>query len=219
VNEVIGGSVGLLEGQHRFIRVRHTPHQSTSAAPRATSLLAVPHGRAKPVPDRDLVWHAGHMPSDQASSVPFDVRDGWPDRLDGTTVSASEAGVLLGSLLLADSDWASLRASIVFSLRIDDHPLREGLTTRYPDGSVEHSEFVIPIAPVVAPRTALTSSRAFSDWVWHKHGLVGRLLVWDDPKSGGLSTNPTSRCRSCARLPTGSSEPLTSSRHSLGYPD
>jgi hypothetical protein len=138
----------------------------------------------------ELIWHAGAMPSDPTSGVPFYVGDGWPDRLAGAVVTASEAGVLLGSLLLADSAWASLRASIVFALRIDDHPVMDGLTTRYPDGSEEHREFAIPVAPSMVPTAALTSSRTFSDWVGQTHGLVGRLLVWDRSQEWWIVNEP-----------------------------
>jgi hypothetical protein len=138
--------------------------------------------------------------------VPFSIRDGWPEPLDGTQVTVSEAGIQLGSLILADTDWSALRASIVFALRIDEHPRTAGYTTRSPDGAETRTDFVIPTHPVVAPAIALTGGNTFSDWVWETHGAEGLLLVWDRSHRWWLLHDPDLEAQIlCA--PTGTFEP------------
>lgn len=130
------------------------------------------------------------MPYEPTSGVPFRIHDGWPDQLADAVVTVSEAGITLGGLLLGDADWASLRASVVFTLRIDDHPLTDGFITRHPNGAEERTEFAIPTTPVVAPTVALASGREFSEWVWQTHGAVGRLLVWDRSQAWWIVNEP-----------------------------
>jgi hypothetical protein len=126
----------------------------------------------------------------EASEVPFGIRDGWPEPLAEAVVTASEAGITLGGLLLSDSDWASLRASVVFTLRIDEHPDTDGYTTRHPDGTADRTDFLIPTSPVIVPATALASDREFSAWAWRTHGALGRLLVWDRSQEWWLVNEP-----------------------------
>jgi len=116
-------------------------------------------------------------PSDDV--LPFALEEGWPSALPGHIVTMREAGIVLGSLLLEDSEWRTMRATQVLSLRLDDHPLLDGWTTRLPDGNVSSVEFEIPLHPVAVPAGALVHGRGFEDWVLSTHGAVGRLLIWD----------------------------------------
>jgi hypothetical protein len=130
------------------------------------------------------------MRSGSPNAIPFDIRDGWPEPLAGSTVTATEAGITLGDLLLGQHDWDVLRAAAVLTLRIDNHPLVHGWTTREPDGTETASRFVIPTTPTLAPTAALTSNIALSDWVWMVHGADGLLLLWDQSETWWLVNDP-----------------------------
>jgi hypothetical protein len=130
------------------------------------------------------------MRDESIPEVPFSIRDGWPEPLANAGVTAREAGIQLGSLFLTDADWSALQASVVFALRIDEHPPMTGYTTRSPDGTETRTDFVIPTRPVVAPAAALTGGNAFSDWVWETLGADGLLLVWDQSREWWLVHDP-----------------------------
>jgi hypothetical protein len=112
--------------------------------------------------------------------LPFALANGWPSALPGHVVTMRETGIVLGSLLLDDEEWRTMRSTQVFSLRIDEHPVLDGWTTRTPDGVVSSVEFEIPVRPVTVPEGALVHSRAFEEWVMSTHGAAGRLLIWDE---------------------------------------
>jgi hypothetical protein len=101
-----------------------------------------------------------------------------------------ETGVALGSLLLEDEEWRVMRSTPVFSLRIDDHPILDGWTTRHPDGSKSSVEFEIPLNPVVVPAQTLAGSRVISEWVMDTHGARGRLLLWDGAHRWWMAHEP-----------------------------
>jgi hypothetical protein len=128
------------------------------------------------------------MPPDDA--VPFALTEGWPFALPGNVVTMRETGIALGSLLLEDEEWRTMRSGRVFSLRIDDHPVVDGWTTRSPDGSESTVEFEVPISPVAVPSDALAHGRALNDWVMSTHGALGRLLIWDEPRRWWMVHEP-----------------------------
>jgi hypothetical protein len=130
------------------------------------------------------------MPSHSSETVPFALSDGWPQPIPGCVETIRETGIVLGSLLLEDDEWRALRSSPLLSLRIDDHPETGGWTTRQPDGTESHTDFEVPLAPVVVPPTALTDSRAFSEWVMETHGASGRLLIWDESQRWWMVHEP-----------------------------
>jgi hypothetical protein len=66
-------------------------------------------------------------------------------------------------VLLSDAEWAALRRAMVSTLRIDDHPVWHGWTTRHPDGTDAHVEYEIPASPVPVPVAALKDGRSFAD--------------------------------------------------------
>ncbi|KAA1424069.1 hypothetical protein [Nocardioides antri] len=122
------------------------------------------------------------MPAPSDEVLPFVLSDGWPDPLPGCVVTFRESGIVLGSLLFEDDEWRALRSGPALSLRIDEHPVMDGWTTRDPDGTETHVEFEIPLLPVTVPPAAMAHSRAFEEWVWDTHGSLGRLLLWDEPR-------------------------------------
>lgn len=130
------------------------------------------------------------MPAPSEDSLPFAFSDGWPDALPGCVTTIRESGVVLGSLLLEDREWRTLRSGRTFSLRVDDHPARDGWTSKQPDGSESRTEFEIPLNPVLIPPEALTDSRAFLEWVMDTHGATGRLLVWDESRRWWMAHEP-----------------------------
>jgi hypothetical protein len=122
--------------------------------------------------------------------VPFRISEGWPEAISGCAVTAREAGIVLGSLILSERDWASLRAGVVFTLRVDEHTETiDGLTTTHPDGTVSTREFKIPTSPVAVPSNVLTG-QDFPDWVWETHGILGRLMLWDQSRQWWLVNDP-----------------------------
>ena len=127
-------------------------------------------------------------PSDDA--LPFPLLDGWPIALPGCVVTMRETGVALGSLLPEDEEWRAMRSTPVFSLRIDDHPIPDGWTTRHPDGSKSRIEFEIPLNPVAAPAQTLAGSRAFSERVMDTRGARGRLLLRDGAHRRRMAREP-----------------------------
>jgi hypothetical protein len=128
------------------------------------------------------------LPAEDA--VPFTVLDGWPERLRGCVVSLRESGITLGSLMLEDDEWASLRTSRIVSVRIDDHRKFDGWTTRGPDGSESQVEFEIPTSPVPVPASVLVSDADLLEWVGQTHGALGRLLLWDASQRWWLVQEP-----------------------------
>lgn len=130
------------------------------------------------------------MPTPDSSVLPFRIEDGWPVRLAGCRVTIRETGILLGSLYFDAEEWANLNLRAVRSIRIDDHPATEGWITRHPDGSEESTTFTIPMTPVPVPEDALSTPRAFGEWVSDVHGSSGRLLVWDDTLTWWWAQDP-----------------------------
>jgi hypothetical protein len=122
--------------------------------------------------------------------LPFPITDGWPVALPGCVTTIRESGITLGTLLLEDDEWQTLRSGPVFSMRVDDHPLMDGWTAQHPDGAESHVEFEIPLAPVLVPSVALTGREAFSDWVMDTHGALGRLLIWDESRRWWMAQEP-----------------------------
>lgn len=123
-------------------------------------------------------------------ALPFTWGDGWPEPLPDSVVTLREAGIALGSLILEESEWQTLRSRPVLSLRVDDHPVTDGWTTHRQDGTEESVEFSIPLTAVVVPPDALAHGRAFSDWVMDTHGSLGRLLLWDETKGWWMVNDP-----------------------------
>jgi hypothetical protein len=122
------------------------------------------------------------MPAPSEEVLPFGFSRGWPDALPGCVITIRETGILLGELLLDDKEWRALRSTPVLALRVDAHPGLDGWTSKHPDGTESRVEFEIPLVPVVVPLEALAHSRAFSQWVMNRHGGLGRLLIWDEPR-------------------------------------
>lgn len=106
------------------------------------------------------------------------------------TVTLRETGILLGSLLLDESEWQSLSRAPIFSIRIDDHPETDGWVTKHPDGTETTESFTIPLRPVSVPPGALAHGRALEEWVWHVHGAGGRLMLWDSSRRWWLAHEP-----------------------------
>jgi hypothetical protein len=130
------------------------------------------------------------MPTPNASVLPFRIEDGWPVGLPGCRVTLRETGILLGSLYFDDVEWARLGLHAVQTIRIDDHAVTDGWTTRHPDGSEESTEFTVPMSPERVPRAALSTPRTFGDWVSDVHGGSGRLLVWDETLTWWWAQDP-----------------------------
>ncbi|WAL66826.1 hypothetical protein ORV05_03165 [Amycolatopsis cynarae] len=123
------------------------------------------------------------MPRPAEDKLPFVLSGGWPDAVPGSVVTLRETGIVLGTLPLDDAEWRMLQSQRVFSLRVDEHPATDGWMTTHSDGTETRRVFGIPLAPVVVPSEALADGRDFSDWVWHVHGALGRLLVWDESRN------------------------------------
>jgi hypothetical protein len=123
-------------------------------------------------------------------ALPFPLADRWPSALPGRVVTMRESGIVLGSLLLEDEEWRTMRSARAFSLRVDDHPALDGWTTRSPDGSESSVEFAIPLSPVSVPVDALAHGRAFEEWVLATHGAMGRLLIWDESRRWWMAHEP-----------------------------
>ena len=123
--------------------------------------------------------------------VPFGICDGWPEPLADAEVTASEAGIALGSLFLADADWSALRPSVVFAIRIDEHPRTAGYTTRRPDGTETRTDFVGPTYPLIAPASALTGGNTFRIGSGSPTALRDCSLSGINRTSGGCCTTPT----------------------------
>jgi hypothetical protein len=123
-------------------------------------------------------------------ALPVALTTGWPEPLADSHVVLRESGITLGSILMDDDEWPTLRASSVYSVRIDDHPATDGWKTTEPDGTETQHEFEIPTSPVPVPPKALTSSRDLSDWVWSTHGALGRLLLWDNQRTWWIVQEP-----------------------------
>jgi hypothetical protein len=147
-------------------------------------LLAVAIDLRRATPE---TWRMAAPPEEV---LPVVLSDGWPEVLPGCLVTIREAGIILGSLLLEDEEWRTLRSVPVLSLRIDEHPEMDGWTTKRPDGTETHTEFAIPLVPVVVPPEALANSRAFEEWVMDTHGALGRLLIWDESRHWWMTQEP-----------------------------
>ena len=106
--------------------------------------------------------------------IPFNIEDGWPAAIPGSSVIACEAGATLGSLYLEDESWRTLQGENIWSLRIDGEEPDPG------------SGFVMPTAPVQVPPAALENSRCMNEWAMDVHGSVGRLLTWGASESWWL---------------------------------
>lgn len=117
-------------------------------------------------PPTGTPWQNPCMPID-LPPVPFEIERGWPTAVPGNTVIACEAGIILGSILLSDQSWASLRGRGALSLRIDETP-------------PPSNDFVVPTRPIQVPDSALENSTALRNWVLDTHGSDGRLLLWDE---------------------------------------
>lgn len=130
------------------------------------------------------------MTSASNGGAPFSLTDGWPNRLSGSGVTAIEAGIALGAVLIEEADWEALRASVVLTLRIDPHPETDGWITKHPDGTESRTDFVIPTEPVIVPPEALGNSRVFEEGVQATHGALGRLLIWDRTQRWWIVNEP-----------------------------
>jgi hypothetical protein len=93
---------------------------------------------------------------------------------------------------LDEATYASLRDSTpILSLRIDDHPVKDGWQRLAPDRSViEEHTFVIPLTPVSVPAATFSSDRALSEWTGDTHGALGRLLLWNVPITWWILSHP-----------------------------
>jgi DNA-binding transcriptional LysR family regulator len=132
-------------------------------------------------------------------------------------VTIRETGIVLGSLLLEEEEWRTMRLEPVLSLRIDDHPETDGWTTRHPDGTESHVVFDIPMVPVAVPAEALAHSRALEEWVMDTHGATGRLLVWAESRRWWMTHEPDLELVvTCAPLGLFADESEESSWWSLG---
>lgn len=143
-----------------------------------------------PVARRPTPTENRRVPTPSDDVVPFALTDGWPEPLAGCVVAFRETGIVPGSLPLSDEEWAALSSGGVQTLRVDDHPTMDGWTTQHPDGTETVTELEIPMTPVAAPPEALTSERAFSEWVLNVHGSLGRLLMWDPERTWWIAQEP-----------------------------
>lgn len=124
------------------------------------------------------------------ASLPFPLRDGWPDPLPGLAVVDQEAGCGLGELLLAASDWSALRSTQVWTARLDEHPPVNREAREAPDADGTPVESPVPAHPVVAPPEVLQDALTFRDWVTETHGARGRLLMWDSTRTWWMLNDP-----------------------------
>src|SRR3712207_1213079 len=95
--------------------------------------------------------------------LPVALRSGWPESFPGSRVILRETGITLGSLLLEEDEWQIVRASVIYSVRIDDHARTDRWTSTESGRETQH-EFEIPTSPVLVPREAIDSN--LTDWVW-----------------------------------------------------
>ncbi|RJS45611.1 hypothetical protein [Nocardioides cavernaquae] len=120
------------------------------------------------------------MTTPAPEALPFVVRDGWPESIDGTAVTFYEAGLVLGDMAF-DLPRPSSRPQHHgwLTVRIDAHQAVEEWKAG-PPRRLRTVRLHVPVEPVLVPESALRDNATFGDWINSTHGFFGRLLVWDE---------------------------------------
>ena len=129
------------------------------------------------------------LPAEDA--LPVALTLGWPEPLPGSQVRLREIGGTIGAPQLDDDEWITLTSSPVYTVRIDDHAaIEEWFSGEAEGGTLTRHELEVPTSPVLVP-PSLLPKRDHLMWVFMTHGVLGRLLWWDEPRTWWMVEEPS----------------------------